>query len=68
MDWRLLVNERVVIIAIPLYVFAFCGFNDLLRFGNIFCSLGSLQTSQLCVVSELAGGGSVAVAYGISDM
>ena len=29
---------------------------------------GSLQTILLCIVLELAGGGSVAVAVGISDM
>ena len=33
----------------------------------IFCVFGSLQTSLLCIVGELAGGGSVAVADGVSD-
>ena len=30
-------------------------------------SLGSLQTSRLCIMGELAGGWSVAVAVGVSD-
>ena len=30
--------------------------------------LGSLQTTLLCIVGELAGGGSVSVAVGVSDM
>ena len=28
---------------------------------------GSLQTSPMCIVGELAGGGSVAVTVGVSD-
>ena len=36
-------------------------------FDNFWVS-GSLQTSWLCIMGELAGGGSVAVAVGISDM
>ena len=41
-----------------------CCFNDFLRFclGLVF---GSLQTSLLCIVGELAGGGSVAVAVAV---
>ena len=42
-------------------------FNDFLHF-RIFCAfLGSFQTTLLCIVGELAEGGSVAVADGISD-
>ena len=29
---------------------------------------GSLQTSLLCILEELTGGGSVTVAVGVSDM
>ena len=32
----------------------------------IFRVLGSLQTSLLCIMGDLAGGGSVAVAIGVS--
>ena len=38
------------------------------RYKLQFCRFGSLQTILLCVVGELAGGGSVAVAVGASDM
>ena len=31
------------------------------------CALWSLQTNLLCIVGELAGGGFVAVAVGVSD-
>ena len=34
---------------------------------DIFLVLGSLQTSQLCIMGELVGGGFVAVAVGVSD-
>ena len=40
--------------------------DDYLRF-NKFLVFGSLQTSLLCIVGELAGGGSVTVAVGVSD-
>ena len=38
----------------------------ILRF-TLFCSFGSLQTSILCILRELEGGGSVAVAVSVSD-
>ena len=41
-------------------------FNDLFSF-ELLWVLGYLQTSLLCVVGELAGGGLVALAVGISD-
>ena len=46
---------------------------DSFGYCDIFRSLqtmvdGSLQTILLCIVGELAGGGSVAVAVGVSDM
>ena len=34
---------------------------------EMFPGFGLLQTSVLCIVGELAGGGSVAVASGIND-
>ena len=50
-DWRLLVQE------------CFDDFSCL----DFFVGLVSLQTSLLCIKVELAEGGSVAVAAGISD-
>ena len=67
MDWRLLVEEPNVNIGVPLDMFGFCCYNDSLRF-EIFQVLGSLRTSLLCILEELAGGGSVAMAVGITDI
>ena len=44
----------------------FCRFGDFVRC-EMFLGFGSLQTSLLCIVGELAGGGSVAVDVGVSD-
>ena len=43
--------------------------DDLFAFLQLNCVFGSLQTTQLCISGELAGGGSMAVALavGISD-
>ena len=60
MDWRLLLKERIAIISITLEVFVLCRF-------DIFMGFGSLQISLLCIMGELAGGESVAVADGVSD-
>ena len=51
-----------------LYVF-FCFFtvSIIFRLYNFFWDIGSLQSSLLCIVGELAGKGSVAVAVGFSD-
>ena len=37
------------------------------RFEKKFQVFGSLQSSLLCIMGELAGGGSVAKAVGITD-
>ena len=59
-----MVKERIANIGIPLDVLPFCFLNFFLA----FCFFGgSLQTSLLCIVGELAGEWSVAVAVGISD-
>ena len=64
-DWRLLFEERIANIGIPLDVFGFfCRFDDFCAYKFVWVS-GSLQTSP--IVGELAGGGSVAVAVGVSD-
>ena len=65
MDWTLLVKELNANVGIPLDVYAisntFCVCNFFLLI------LASSQTSLLCIVCELARGGSVAVAVGVSD-
>ena len=55
-DWRLLVKKRIAYMGIPLGVPGFCCFLFLY-----------LKTSLLCIMGELAGGGSAAVAVGVSD-
>ena len=66
-DWRLLVEERIAYIGILLDVLLFFGrFDNFLR-SDLIRVLGSLWTSLLCIVAELTGGGSVAVAVGVSD-
>ena len=54
-DWRLLVEEHIANIGIPLYIFGYIPFHV----------SGSLQTSLLCIIGELAWEGSMAVA--VSD-
>ena len=65
-DYRLLVKGRFAKIGIPLDVF---GFGFLITFCVLKFSFGSLQTSLLCILGELAGKGSVAVAVavGVND-
>ena len=58
--------SRIAYIGIPADVLSFCRFNDFMRF-DIFSGFKSLRSSLLCIVGELAGGGSVAVAVGVSD-
>ena len=65
-DWRLLVEERIANIGISQDIFGFLRFNFFLRL-DIFWAFWSLQTSLLCIMVEVAGGGSVAVAIGVSD-
>ena len=65
---RFLVEEPMANNGIPLAFLCFCSFDEFLHF--IFFSLWVfwfLQTSLLCMVGELAGGGLVAVAVGICD-
>ena len=67
-DWKHLIEEHIDNIGIPLFFFlqvfavsmTFCAL-------NCFWVLGSLQTSQLCIMGELAGGGSLAVAVAVSE-
>ena len=65
-DWRQMVEECIANIGIPLDFFlAVLPFQWFFAF-LVFWGFGSLQTSLLCIVGDLAGGGSVAVAVGIS--
>ena len=64
---RLLIEERIAYIGIPLDVFAVCLFWYFFCFLTCFGVLGSLQTSLLCIVVELVWGGSVAAAVSVCD-
>ena len=64
-DWRLLVKYCIANIGIPLDIYFF---SDFFYVCNFFLLVsGSLQTSLLCIIGELAGGGSVAVVFGVID-
>ena len=65
MDWRLLVKEHIANIEIPLYLFLFVVL-PIFAF-RIFWICECLLTSILCIMVELAGGGSVPVPVGVSD-
>ena len=60
-DWILLVEERIANIGLHLDILAFCCFEDFSCVLNLFWIFVSLRTSLLCIMVELAGGGSVAV-------
>ena len=62
-DWRLLFEELITNICISLESFGFCHFNDFWHL-IFFRVLGSLRTSLLCIIGELAGGGSVVIVTG----
>ena len=66
MDWRILVEGRIANICIPLDVLEFFFVSGFLNF-YIYRVLGSLRTSLLCILAELAREGSVALAVGVSD-
>ena len=70
-DWILLVKECIANIGIPLDIFKFLAFQCFFCVWTFFWVLGSLRTSLLCMMEELAGGGSVAgavaVAVAVSD-
>ena len=59
-DWRLLVEECIANIVQLLDFFWF--------FAVLMVIFGSLQTSRLCIMGELAGGGSLAVAFGVNNI
>ena len=63
-DWRLLVKEHIANIGILLDILCFGCFDDFLCF-DIFWVFGSLQTSLLCIMGELAGGGFLDMAVGV---
>ena len=59
-DWRLLVEERIANNGIPLDVFCCCRLDEfffLVLKKKKNQAFWSLQTSLLCIMGELAGGG-----------
>ena len=48
-------------------VWVICGASIILCVLKVFRIFGSLQTSLLCIMGELVGGGSVTVAVGVSN-
>ena len=60
MEWRLLVEERIA------RKYWACGVSTII-FGFKKIGFWSLQPRLLCIVGELAGEGSVAVAVGVND-
>ena len=66
-DWKLLFKECIATIGIPLDIFGFLLFQWLFAFWIFLGGFGSLQTSLLCIMEELAGGGYVAVAVSVSE-
>ena len=65
-DWKLLIEEHIDNIGIPLIVFWFFAVSMTFCVLNCFRVFGSLRTSLLCLREKLAGGGSSAVAVAIS--
>ena len=67
-DWSGLVEGHITNIGIPINSFVKCSFDDfLLRFKIFF--RGSLQTSLLRILGELAGEGYFTMTvFGVSDM
>ena len=63
MDFRFLVKELITNIGISLDRF----FVVMTTFVIFFGDFRFLQTILLCIVGELAGGGSVGMAVGVSD-
>ena len=59
-------SKSSMLILVHLYMFIFwvLVISGILKESWVF---GYLRTSLLCIVGELAGGGSVAVAVGVSD-
>ena len=62
----LLVEEHIVNIGIPLYVFGFRCFDDFLHW-IFFLVFASLRSSLLCIMGEFTGGRLLAVAFSVSD-
>ena len=67
MDWRLLIEEQITKIGLPLYIFMFFAVSRIFCVLKCFQVFGSLPTSPLCVRGELAGGGYLAIAVGVTD-
>ena len=66
-DWRFLVEESNAIIGISQSLFVVLKVLIIFQVWKPFRVVESLKTRLLCLVGELAGGGSVAVDVGVSD-
>ena len=66
-DWRVLVKDNFDKVFILLDVFCFCCLNDFWQFDFFLFLFFYLQPGLLCLMGELAGGGSVAVAVSVCD-
>ena len=64
-DWRLRVKEHITHFGKPLYIFFYFSI-IFLRF-KFFSRIGVFANKPFVDSGELAGGGSVAVAVGVSD-
>ena len=65
-DWRLLVKEHIANIGIPLDIFRIVIVFIIFCVLTFFWSFVSCWSSLLCIMGELAGGGSVALAVRVS--
>ena len=65
-EWRLLVEEHIANIGIPLDVIKFLLFLSFSVFLFFYFYFWLFETSLLCIMEKLAGGRSAAVALGVS--
>ena len=66
-SWRALVEGRIATIFLPSHHFSFLYVSMIFCVSIFFWVFGPLETSLLCIMGELAEGGSVAVAVGVSE-
>ena len=66
-DWIPLVKGTLTNIGIPLNFFWVLDYLVILCVLNIFVGYGSVRTNLLCIMGEIAGGGSFAGAVAFSD-
>ena len=57
--------QGIANIGIPLEIFGFCHFDNFCFLKKKMLVVWYLRTSQMCIMGEIAGGGSVAVAVAL---